>query len=274
MKIYYINHLNQRIDFKGDIHVANTDLFDSLWSYESELNRIYNIQKPIKEAIIELHLLSDELNKHYDLMLEVFETDISMNKMGKIYVSNESNTIVYYMDCFIMDNTNSSWMYRKDYMYKTLKVVSPYGMWKQTHNSKFYITSSTFKTKQYAYSYPYQYQRNNGIDSINNTSYKDAYFIMTIYGPINNPSIAIGENSYIVNTNIADNEILVIDYSSESTREIIKKDLNNTYSINCFNDRNKTTPFFKKIKSGNSSVRWDGTFQFEIILFEERSQPK
>lgn len=272
MEIYYINSKNQRIDFKNELMISNTDLFDSVWSYESEMNRIYNIQKPIKESTIELHILSDEICKHYDYMLEVFEVDVVSKKMGKLYVSSEDYE--YYLNCYIMDNLNSSWMYRKDYMFKTLKVVSNDGLWKQKHLSKYFKTSSDFKTKTYPHGYPYQYQIGSSNSQLANVSYRDSHFVMTIYGPCLNPSIAIEENTYTVNTKVEENEMLIIDYSSESVRKIEKIDVGGAYSINCFNERDKSGNFFKKIKSGINSVTWDGSFAFDIVLYEERSQPK
>ena len=221
MDIYYINSINQRIDFKDDLMIANTDLFDSLYTYEDIDNRIRNIRKGIKETTLELHLHSNAVNERFDALCEVLEVDVLSNKPGRLYVS--SNDTEYYLECFVMENLTSSWFYRQDYMYKTLKVVSQ-GCWKKEHQSLFSVKSSEYTTKTYMHTYPYQYQVSNSTGEINNPSYIDAHFTLEIFGPVINPSVTIGDNSYEIYTQVLENEVLIVDYSSEAIRKITKKD--------------------------------------------------
>ena len=43
---------------------------------------------------------------------------------------------------------------------------------------------------------------------------------------------------------------------------------------NAFNSREKEQNIFARIPQGMSRVKWNGDFGFDMILFQERSQPR
>jgi hypothetical protein len=49
---------------------------------------------------------------------------------------------------------------------------------------------------------------------------------------------------------------------------------NDGTTVNHFNDRNKASYIFEKIPPGNNAITWPGGFGFDVILMEERSEPK
>ena len=64
------------------------------------------------------------------------------------------------------------------------------------------------------------------------------------------------------------------DLTIESTAKKIFVTRNDGSVVNHFNDRNKQSYVFEKIPAGMNDVTWDGDFGFDIILMEERSEPK
>ena len=96
---------------------------------------------------------------------------------------------------------------------------------------------------------------------------------MIFYGAIKNPVVVINDHVYGVDTEVSENEYLIIDYSSEHKREI-KLHKRDGSIEGKFNERNRQSGVFTKIEPGKSSVQWSGNFTFDIILYEERSQPK
>ena len=65
-------------------------------------------------------------------------------------------------------------------------------------------------------------------------------------------------------------EYLTID---SATKKIFLTAVDGT-TANKFNNRNRDSYIFEKIQPGGNVVAWDGTFGFDVILLEERSEPK
>ena len=65
-------------------------------------------------------------------------------------------------------------------------------------------------------------------------------------------------------------EYLTID----STTKKIFLTKNDGTIINQFNNRNRDSYIFEKIPAGSNVVTWNGDFAFDVILLEERSEPK
>ena len=98
----------------------------------------------------------------------------------------------------------------------------------------------------------------------------ESNFRIVIYGPVINPTIYIAGHEYTVNIEISENEHLTID-SIERTIVLTRYD---GTLFNAFGDRNKASYIFQKIPKGNCVVAWDGSFGFDVVLCEERSEPK
>jgi phage-related protein len=93
---------------------------------------------------------------------------------------------------------------------------------------------------------------------------------MIINGACVDPAIYIGDHLYQVYCTVNEGEYLTID----STSKTIILTANDGTQTNVFNSRNKDSYIFEKVKSGKNDVSWSGTFTFEIIILEERSEPK
>ena len=75
---------------------------------------------------------------------------------------------------------------------------------------------------------------------------------------------------YQVDCEVGEGEYLTVD----STTKKIFVTKNDGTIVNCFNSRNKNSYIFEKIPSGNNAVTWSGEYGFDVILMEERSEPK
>ena len=275
MNIYYENHMLERFNLNQNVFrlINVDDLFNIEYETNTSKGFITSITRKFKSIELEFDILNKngiDWKQTYTSLMNVIEKDIAQGYYGRLWVNG------YYIDCNVDVTKLKKVNLKNIYTNGTLRIVSNF-LWKKKYNTSFKLGGaqpSNVCPKQYPYRYPYHYLKRVGKGIINNPSFNDSFFEIHIFGPVNNPSITVNNNEYLVNTNIAENEILTIDYSSEETRTIVKRDINNTYSINCFNDRSKDGMFFKKIKGGVSEVLWDGTFSFEINLFEERNHPR
>ena len=93
---------------------------------------------------------------------------------------------------------------------------------------------------------------------------------LIIYGEVTDPSVTIAGHIYSVTGHVDADEYLVID----SRTKTITKVESDGDRVNWFQYRNKLNYVFQKIPSGENNVLWDGTFSFNVTLYEERSEPK
>ncbi len=251
-----------------------TKLFGKGWSYEvtenkksnkTELERFYRTSTSKK---ITLQVYADSEEEYCDVMNKISDAtdrDIMEKTPGKIWVGD------YYLECYITNLEPDDY---DDLFYTTdiditIEAFYPFWINKKTyafHSNK--VTSSD--NKNYPGRYPYRYA--NGLEGnyIINPHFTDSNFQMIIYGAVVNPQITIGNNTYLVNIILEEGEYLEID----SRKKTVTKIKNNGEKVNAYHNRQKGIEFFKKINPGRQEVIGTGKFDFDLIIFEERSEPK
>ena len=122
----------------------------------------------------------------------------------------------------------------------------------------------------FAFDYPIDYAPNAAIEQVNNTGFVAANFRLIIYGPCSSPAVYIDNHLYQVNCAVLDGEYLTVD----SVTKKIMRTQNDGTSVNEFKNRNKESYIFEKIPAGVVPVSWEGDFGFDVVLLEERSEPK
>lgn len=263
----YVNSENTEVVFGSQKILANeNDLRNYTRSY-SDTNGIGNFKfgKVTKNLpIILVNCTSEEKNHLYETFLYDIERDVA----GKIYIGD------YYMNCFIYESKSSEYT-SPSHINMTLKVVSEDGIWHKEESTLFLFDAEDDDSEDdyrgYDYGYDYGYGRPNANSEVVNDFGHDCSFKLIIYGPCENPTIAIGGHYYKVNKTLLANEHLII--TSTYTDKTIFLTQNNGTQVNCFADRNKESYVFQKIPKGVNNVVWDSSFQFEVILIDERGEP-
>ena len=200
-----------------------------------------------------------------DHLHEVLDIDVLNQAHGRLYVGE------MYIECYVIASKKSEWEYDAEYMDVELTVVLENPMWigKNAYTFHSYgITSSD--NKRYPGSYPYRYANGLSSNYIINPHFTDANFQLIIYGPVVNPQVTIGSTPYLVNIVLEEGEYLIIDSRSET----ITKVMNKGERINAFHNRQKGRKFFQKIPPGRQLIAWTGKFDFDLIIFEERGEPR
>lgn len=95
-------------------------------------------------------------------------------------------------------------------------------------------------------------------------------FVITIQGYADSPIITIGDNTYAVNVEVPYGANLVID----STQKTVIITLADGTKINAFGARDPDYYLFERIESGKNAVTWDGSYLWELLMIEERSEPR
>lgn len=275
MTLYYKNHLNNTIDLmEWPIMIQDPEsLFKYNWKYTSgvSIKRLTAFKKEVSERDCTLSIFAsskEEFNNILNTILEVTEIDITNEQPGKLYYNN------YYLDCYIIAGGLDEWEPDFEATDKKIKIASQEGKWIKETTVPFRWQEQQVDQsgKTYPYNYPYNYGIGTGFNSeVEVDSISDMDFIITIYGYAHNPEISIGANTYKIEHEVSPSEILVIN-SKDKTVYLINRSTGIVKSM--FRYRSKDYWIFEKISSGDHLVYWNGAYNFDLQLLEERSEPK
>lgn len=195
---------------------------------------------------------------------EDIELDLQTMRTGRIDWGG------WYVDCYI--TTSDTTPAAGDWTENAISIFCPRPFWIKEEKKTFLPQDEPAAQDFLDYTFDYQYDYFLG--AIGSQRWVrsfpfDTNFRMYIYGPVSNPRIAVNGYPYQVNDTLEATEYLVID-SRENT--IIKYLANNT-NVSIFDLRNKTESVFNKIPAGTLNLTWTGLFGFDLVLFDERSEP-
>lgn len=272
--IYYVNSNNEKIDLLEPPYMLQTgELFGYKWNYESKQRlggggKITNIRKDLEERTLTLSIVNygvENYEEAIDYLHEITDIDVLKKTPGRLYVGG------MYLNCYVTASEKSEWEPEAGYIDVSLTLAVEYPMWVGENPYTFHSFGvSSTDNKRYAGRYPYRYA--NGMNStyIINPHFTNSNFELIIYGPAVNPMVTIGGVPYLVNVILEEDEYLAIDSRS---RTIIKATKNGERE-NLYHNRQKGRNFFRKIGPGRQSISWTGKFDFDLIIYEERGEPK
>lgn len=273
MDVYYVNSKNQRVCFTQIPYVLldGGSIFNYSLSYTTsgkEKPRIKNFSNRLKKGdmtIIVFGKTREEYCENINNLMDVIAYDVNHNASGKLYCGEQ------YCSGYFYENKHGTTYNNSRRAELKLNFIAENGKWtKETAYSFETKALSLSNVKKYAYKYPYRYSIGAGENSIENNHYADCNFKLRIYGPCVNPHIIIGTHRYQVWTILTAGEWLEID----SIRNKVYKVMVNGTKVSLFNERDKLSSVFEKIPPGRQRVAAPGTFNFDLILYEERSEPE
>lgn len=269
-QLKYKNHLNEVFEFgKDGIFVDTNTLHDYEWSVTKKNERISALTRKISKRKLPVKIVCATEAAGIaarNRLFEVVERDVLAMKHGQIIFGD------YYFKCFVTASKKNSYQVSKQIMEATLTLTTDYPYWVKESTVSFSTeaVASTAGNLDHPYDYPYDYYSNLQAQPVTNTGFSASNFRLIIYGPCTSPSITIAGNTYKVNCTVNDGEYLTID---SSEKKIYTTDANGEVT-NQFNNRSREDYIFEKIPTGSHTVSWDGSFGFDVVLLEERSEPK
>ena len=273
-KIKFINHMNEAMDWGSNgIFVNQNDLRNYSWDYTKENNKISAFSQSIVKKSVPIVIAcqsEDEGVAIKNKLFEICEKDVLATQHGRLIVGD------YYLKCFISGSSKSEYLYHKGYLKVTLTIVTDYPQWIKESTVTFRTAEDSVaqegakRNLDFNVDFAYNYASELYGNTLNNAGFVGTNFRLIIYGACTNPTIYIAGHRYQVNRIVEANEYLTID-SVEKTITLTKR---NGEIVNCFNFRDRDSYIFEKIPSGSNVVSWNGYFGFDIVLIEERSEPK
>lgn len=269
-QLKYKNHLNEVLDFgKAGIFVDSNELHNFEWSVTKKNDKISALTRSVSKRKLPVKISCETEEEGIALrnkLFEIAEKDVLAMKHGQIICGD------YYFKCFITKSQKKNYQQSKRIMEATLTLTTDYPYWtKETKTVFSNMGVSTFGLDvDFPYDYPHEYHTNLQNRPVTNTGFTASNFRLVIYGPCVNPSIGIADHVYRVNCTVQDGEYLTIDSVSKK----IYTTGNTGETTNKFNSRDRDNYVFEKIPPGSHMVSWDGSFGFDVIMLDERSEPK
>jgi len=267
--IKYINHIQESIFFDNPkLFIQTNDLHNFEWNVHSKNGKISGFSKGIISKSISIVIKGDTKEECVILcnqLFDVMEKDTLTKKYGKIVVGD------YYLKCYRVGSKENEYIREQGLLKITLKMITDTSFWIKESKTTFgYGEGTKGNNLDYNRDFPSDYTSNMLGTELNNTNFVESNFLINIYGACENPLITIGGHVYEVSASIGANEYLTIDSINKT---IILTHEDGTKE-NCFNLRNKESYIFQKILPGRSQVATNTEFKFDVVLLEERSEPK
>ena len=270
-QLKYRNHLGETFEFgKDGIFVNYNDLRDYEWTVAKKNNRITDLSYTIvkRKLPIIIYCKTEAAGvAAKNRLFEIVEKDVLAMQHGRIILGD------YYLRCYVVKSQKKNYLSTKRYLEVTLTLTTDFPYWIKETSSNFLrndLQHEKSKWLEYDYDFPHDYLNDVRSDVLSNKNFVASNFRLMINGPCENPIIHISDHAYQVKCTVEAGEYLTVDSVAKT---ITKTGVDGTIT-NLFNRRNKESYIFEKIPAGENSISWNGTFSFEIILHEERSEPK
>lgn len=273
MDIYYVNHLNERIDLDSDnIILQYQELYDYSWDSETVNGKIAGFYRDGVTIPVTVTVTADTDEEYFEILEEFYSTiskDIVSVIPGRLYLGSQ------YLECYISGDLKADAFMGVPIQVKNLTVVTDRPSWIREEVRSFTPIPSGNEQDEsyldYEYDYSYDYTMPYGGDVIWNVDhFAPCEFLMTVFGPAVDPRVVINGHSYQIYTTLDTNEYLKID----SRENIVIKYLANGIQQDVYDLRAKQESVFEPIMPRNVRVVWSGEFGFDLTLFCERSEPR
>ena len=269
-QLKYKNHMGEVFEFgKDGIFVDSNNLHDYEWTVTKRGNRIAALNRTVSKRTLPVIILCETEAQGVaarNRLLEVAEKDVLALQHGQIILGN------YYFRCFVTKSQKNNYLISKRYMTATLTLTSDFPYWvrEQTFAFRKQSEQTGGKNLDFAYDHPFDFYSGMGNRQMVNTGFVGTNFRMIIFGACSSPAVYVSGHLYQVDCDVAAKEYLTID--SISKKAYITKE--NGSTVNVFNLRSRDSYLFEKIPPGQNTVIWEGNYGVDIILLEERSEPK
>ena len=274
MNVFYENHAGERIDLNSEnIILQYQEFFNYSWDAATRNRKIKGFKRDSATLPVTVAVTAETEDEYLQIIEEFYritEKDILAVAPGKLYINE------YYLRCYISGDIKQDAFKGILFQIKNLTLVTDYPFWiKETTYQYFPEPPEAVKYTELEEGimfpeFPFDFCTETGEEVLINPSFNDSNFIMTIYGFAENPQLNIAGHPYKVEATINEGEQLVINSLTHTVQKIGRLG----EITNLYNARGKIYSVFKKIPPGTNTLQWSGGFGIDIILFDERSEPK
>ena len=266
------NHLGRRfVGLDNGVYLNANELRDYSWDYDVINNRISRFYRSVSSRKLPLLVscsTTEKANEVRNRLLELAEADIDAALPGKIYVGD------YYTTGFITASKKTDYRTHGRFCKVDLTLTSPDPSWSREDVYVFGSSDSGATASRSGFDFPFDYKYDYSINTTSRqvvcNTIKPNKFKLRIYGEATDPAVMINDHAYKVNGRIRAGETLLID----SLNKTITLTTATGSKINWFANRDRHDYIFEPIPPGVNNVIYNGSFKFDLIVIEERSEPR
>lgn len=264
----YIGSTGEEVvfDFRQFIRTGETDTLRSrTWSRTLGFRNFTNLSRPARELKIEVFSTLEAA----DHARKVFEYDMAKNTPGVLEYNGWTQRAL------IPESSTDLWRISRVSLQLTCALLD--GVWRKPTKLTFQplvAANSGGEGKGYPFGYPYDYAPITIPSSLEQPGYLPSPAKFTIFGAVTNPSIMIGGNVYEFTGNIPFGAYLVINGVNTECYMVNENGFktNEIDGLNIGTGEGSGHYPFEPIKPGYNSVSYDGSFGFNLEIYQEESE--
>ena len=273
-EIVYRNHRGEEAAFgEGGLFANENTLRDVAWE-SSRIGRSLRLGRSKAARALPVRLCLDadaNGNAARDRLFEVVDEDARAGVPGRIVANG------YELRCFVTEWKFSKYLVRDGYIRADLTVLPVDGVWTRTVHHEFRpSTPGPPGGLDLPCDLPCDLTPPPQPDFVRlDASNGSSPFLMRIWGPAHHPSVRIAGNLHAVEVDVPEGGRLEVD-GRDGTCAMVEQDgrETNCLALRKTEDEGAPCDLFRPVPSGEASVEWDGSFWFELDLFDERSTPR
>lgn len=271
----YVNHLGREFDLESHgLYTHRKAIRDYEWDIRKLGGAVSSTGRREADLPIDVFFAMDdagECRSAKDALSEILDTDANSGKLGKLYNGD------WYVSCILKSSSKDIWWYEDIAARFSLVFYVPKTLWTRENSKQFWnSTSGGIDHLDYPHDYPYNYRLSLSNSTIDNPGYLPAPVKFTVYGPASHVRIVAAGNVYEIDTSLEQGDVLTIDGLSKT---IVKKKPNGE-AVNAFHLRRGVQRMgsgsyvFEPLPPGLSEIYWDGSFGFDAVAYEQRSESR
>lgn len=266
------NHLGQRfVGRENGVLLNANELRDYSWNYDVINNRISRFYRQVSTRKIPLLVCcstTEEANRVRNRLMELAEADIDAMLPGKIFTGD------YYTTGFITASKKSDYLTHGRFCKIELTLTSADPSWSRETVHVFGSSDEGAAASRSGFDFPFDYDYDYSVSAVSRQvvcdTIKSSKFKLKIYGEATDPAVMISGHAYKINGMVKKGESLLID----SLNKTITLTTATGSKINWFDKRDRHDYIFEPIPPGINNVIYNGSFKFDLVVIEERSEPR
>lgn len=266
-KLVYVNHLGQTYDFEKDrIWPLSEELFDFSIDYEVSNNHVASRSFPTVEIPLTINMEPDDAAMEMNLLYRTLMPDVLANVPGRLYDGS------WYVECLLKQSEKRYWYRDGQFRSYTQSLFVPYPVWTRDVEYTFDISvDNSAISLKYPHGYPHGYGGSTPIESIFLDAISDCDLKISMFGPVVNPVLSIGSNTYQINSQVPEGAVLTIDTRlGKAQITTADKTVVDVFSASPDEPPGSGFYIFERLSPGYHTVSWDGSFMVSIVLYLEQ----
>ncbi len=270
----YVNHKKETIVWGegSPYHYQDVEFHDWEYDYDVQMNEVVHME-PLAREFSMKSLVSRGTLEARNRMFEVLGADPAANVDGTLEAAGG-----WRLRCRVCRSEKDRWWADEAYMRDDLTFVAANPVWTRESLTSFGIVEDEDEQaeegKGYPYGFPYDYRTSRRTANTVTSEFGECDFLLRVYGPCIDPYVIVGGNRHECAVSLAAGQKLEIDTRAKSATVVYEGGAtSNAYPLLVTGSVDSGHYPFRKARAGENAVSWPGTFAFDIVLYDERSEP-